>query len=101
MTSVNTIATVTLDTTVAFLLFLSKSDIRLQFLCALVINEQTYRRHRPRCGVKNTFGVSVYSEEYTFTSYRILFTSKLFMFNTGIFFALSLTSYVNDDFIFV
>jgi hypothetical protein len=47
------------------LLLSSKSDWSSQFLWAVVFNEAVYW-HRPWCGVKNTFGSSVYSEQYIF-----------------------------------
>jgi hypothetical protein len=49
------------------LLFLSrKSDLSTLFLWAVVFNEETCWRHRPCCGVMNTFGISVYAKQYTF-----------------------------------
>jgi hypothetical protein len=56
------------------LLFLSrKSDLSPQFLCAAAINKAACRLYCPCCGVKKTWGISVYSKEYTFT---ILLTSN-------------------------
>jgi hypothetical protein len=64
----------TLDTMLPFLLFLSKSDLSPQCLWAIVISEVTCWCYHSCCGIKNTFGISVYSKEYTFP---ILFSKAI------------------------
>jgi hypothetical protein len=44
----------------------ANNDISPQFLWAEVVSKATCWCHRLQCGVKNTFGILVYSKEYTF-----------------------------------
>jgi hypothetical protein len=49
-----------------FLCLLSKSDVSPQFLWTVISNEATCWRHRPLCGVKTNFEMSVFSKTCTF-----------------------------------
>jgi hypothetical protein len=44
----------------------SKSDMSPRFFRAMVIDEKACWRYRHWCGVKNIFGISVYSKEFSF-----------------------------------